>query len=69
MSQGSHLTSKREAGVDLFHTAGDPYNHLPSPIMTDTERRRCLDDMRRLSEEIKMERARIGVRVPALRRR
>jgi hypothetical protein len=64
MSQGSHSTSKREAGPDLLHSAGDPYNHRPSPILTDTERRRSLDDMRRLSEEIKMERARIGIRVP-----
>lgn len=64
MSQRSHTASPRESVVDLFASASDPYNRRPSPIQTDSERRRSLDEMRRLSEEIKMERARAGLRVP-----
>ncbi|HWW20652.1 MAG TPA: hypothetical protein VNZ06_07595 [Steroidobacteraceae bacterium] len=58
MSQGSHSHGKTEKVVDLF-SSDDPYNRRPIHV-TDTARRRTLDDMRRLSEEIKSERAASG---------
>jgi hypothetical protein len=64
MSQGSHSTGKRETVSDPLAAAGDSYSRRPLPILSDTERRRCLDDIRRLSEEIKFERARARIRVP-----
>jgi len=64
MSQESHSTGKRETVSDPFAAAGASYSRRPSPILTDRERSRCLDDIRRLSEEIEFERARAGIRVP-----
>ena len=64
MSQRSHSNRKRGMVLDLFAAAGDSDGRRASPIQTDAERRRCLDDIRRLSEEIKFERARAGLRTP-----
>jgi predicted RNA polymerase sigma factor len=55
-SQESHLRDRGAKVVSLLPSAGDPYNH--EPALLDSARRRRLDDMRRLSEEIKLERAR-----------
>jgi hypothetical protein len=64
MSQESHSTGKRETVSDRLAAASASYGRRPSPTLTDTERSRCLDDIRRLSEEIKFERARAGLRTP-----
>jgi hypothetical protein len=64
MSHGSHSTGKHETVSDPFAAAGNSYSRRPSPILTTADRIRCLDEIRRLSEEIKFERARAGIRVP-----
>ena len=62
MSHESRSTNEAERVADLPPSTGDPYDNVPSPILTDSARRRSLDDMRRLSEEIKWERARAHIR-------
>jgi len=64
MSQGSHSNGKRGMVLDVFAAAGDSGARRALPIQTDAERRRSLDDIRTLSEEIKFERARAGLRTP-----
>lgn len=55
MSQGSHSHTNGDRPVQLV-SAGDPYNRRPANL-GETARRRTLDDMRKLSEEIKSARA------------
>jgi hypothetical protein len=55
MSQGTLPRAERES-IKEPPVSGDPYNQRPND--EQTIRRRTLDDMRKLSEEIKSVRAR-----------
>jgi hypothetical protein len=55
MSQGSHSRTDGEKPLH-FGYSGDPYNCRPASDL-GTARRRTLDDMRKLSEQIKSARS------------
>jgi hypothetical protein len=59
MSRPSQSPTDADNSVEASSSSGDPYNHHPINLgETTTVRRRTLDDMRKLSEEIKSVRVR-----------
>jgi|HubBroStandDraft_6_1064221.scaffolds.fasta_scaffold1044052_2 hypothetical protein len=58
MSRPSQSPTDADKSVEASSSSGDPYNHHPINLGETTVRRRTLDDMRKLSEEIKSVRVR-----------
>jgi hypothetical protein len=58
MSRPSQSPTDADKRVEAFPSSGDPYNHQPINHGETTVRRRTLDDMRKLSDEIKTVRLR-----------
>lgn len=52
-----HSTNKKPDGMETSAPSGDPYRTADAPRVPEKAPRRTLDDMRKLSEEIKRARA------------